>query len=193
MNSEDKTQTIISRKSIFTIPNLISMFRLALVPLIIIFYTKEQFTYALAVIIISAVSDVVDGKIARRFNMVTDFGKVFDPIADKITQAAMMYCLLTRFPHMMLLLIFLIVKELSTGITSIIVLRNVDCVMSADWQGKLATAVIYSTIILHIIFGTMPVVVSDALIVLCSLVMAIAYVHYFKRNIRCIRSGQSEE
>lgn len=180
-------------KSILTIPNLISMFRLALVPLIVIFYTKEQYIYALVVVVISAVSDFVDGKIARRFNMVTDFGKLFDPIADKITQAAMMYCLLKRFPHMMILLIFLVVKELSTGITSLIVLRNEECVRSADWQGKVATAVIYSTVILHIIFGTMPVLVSDALIVLCSLVMANAYVHYFKRNIICIRSWKIEK
>ena len=79
-----------SKNAILTIPNLISLFRILLIPLIIWLYCgKKQYAATIAVVAISGVSDIIDGKIARKFNMVSDVGKVLDPIADKLTQAAL--------------------------------------------------------------------------------------------------------
>ncbi len=87
-----------TRKQLFTIPNLLSLLRLCMIPLIIWLYcAKKNYALTAAVLVLSGITDTVDGFIARRFNMVTDLGKALDPVADKLTQAAMMFCLLTRF------------------------------------------------------------------------------------------------
>ena len=86
----------LQKKEIFTIPNLLSLFRLCLIPLIVYEYCSVQnTTLAVLFIALSALTDVLDGKIARRFNMVSDVGKVLDPIADKLTQAALIICLIS--------------------------------------------------------------------------------------------------
>ena len=68
---------------------------------------------------ISGLSDTVDGVIARRFNMVTTFGKAIDPVADKLTQIAMLLCLLTRFPSLIILFVLLLIKEITGGVMSL--------------------------------------------------------------------------
>ena len=101
-----------SAKNILTIPNLISLFRILLIPLIIWLYCgKKQYTATIAVIVISGASDIIDGKIARKFHMVSDVGKVLDPIADKLTQATLVICLTARYPWMWALLAIFAVKE----------------------------------------------------------------------------------
>ena len=77
------------KKQILTIPNLLSVVRLALIPVIVWLYSFEQnYHAAIGVILLSAATDIVDRWIARRFNMISDFGKALDPLADKLTQAA---------------------------------------------------------------------------------------------------------
>lgn len=74
------------QKKILTIPNILSFFRLCLIPVIIWLYTEKQdYFWTLLVLLLSAVTDIVDGIIARKCNMISDFGKAFDPIADKLT------------------------------------------------------------------------------------------------------------
>ncbi len=85
-------------KQILTIPNLLSVFRILLIPLIVWLYCgKQDYLLAAWVLLLSGVTDIADGFIARRFRMVSDLGKVLDPIADKLTQTAALVCLLTRF------------------------------------------------------------------------------------------------
>ena len=78
------------RDEAFSIPNMLSYFRLLLIPLFIVLYVHEDFTEALITLAVSGLSDILDGRIARKYNMVTDLGKVLDPVADKLTQCAMM-------------------------------------------------------------------------------------------------------
>ena len=88
--------TTSSQKKIITIPNILSFFRLCLIPVIIWLYTVEKNDAAAgAVLILSGATDVADGFIARHFHMISDLGKVLDPIADKLTQAAMLFSLCT--------------------------------------------------------------------------------------------------
>ena len=84
-------------KKIITIPNVLSFFRILLIPFIIWFYCyKKDYTLTLVVIIVSGLTDVIDGFIARRFNMISDFGKIFDPFADKLTQITIINCLIIK-------------------------------------------------------------------------------------------------
>ena len=89
-----------SKKEILTIPNFISFFRIALIPLFLWLYCAEEKPFAaIAVLAVSGISDIADGIIARRFNMVSDFGKLLDPVADKLTQAALILSLSVRYPE----------------------------------------------------------------------------------------------
>ena len=78
------------KKEIFTIPNLLSLFRLALLPVYVYIYLNATQTYqyvaAGAIMAVSCLTDMIDGRIARRFNMISTLGKILDPVADKITQ-----------------------------------------------------------------------------------------------------------
>ena len=101
-----------SQSKILTIPNLLSFFRLCLIPVFMWLYCVERnYLWTGIILIISGLTDTVDGIIARKFNMISDLGKVLDPIADKVTQAAMLFCLLTRFPLMIAPLALMVVKE----------------------------------------------------------------------------------
>ena len=77
------------KNKILTIPNILSFFRLCLIPVIVWLYIgRENYFWTLVILIPSGITDIVDGIIARKCNMISDFGKAFDPIADKLTQAA---------------------------------------------------------------------------------------------------------
>ena len=137
------------KKEILTIPNLLSAFRLLLVPVIAWLYCgREDYHLTALALLVSGATDIVDGFIARRFDMVSDLGKVLDPVADKLTQTAMLACLLTRFEAMWGLLAVLVGKEAVMAAMGLFVIRRTREVYSARWHGKLATCVIY-TLSLH--------------------------------------------
>ena len=86
-----------SSKKIFTIPNLLSFFRILLIPLMWYLYViAHEPGWTVAVLALSGLSDLVDGKIARKYHMTSDLGKVLDPIADKLTQVTLVVCLISQ-------------------------------------------------------------------------------------------------
>ena len=87
-----------TKEDIFTIPNILSFLRILMIPGIVVLYcVYQEYAWATALIVLSGITDVVDGRIARTFNMVSDFGKMLDPVADKLTQAAVVVCLVIRY------------------------------------------------------------------------------------------------
>jgi cardiolipin synthase len=173
---------------ILSIPNILSFVRIALIPIIIWAYcTLGNYLLTIALIAFSGITDIIDGFIARRFNMVTDFGKALDPIADKLTQGAIMICLLTRFPLMWLLLILLAVKEISSFILRLILFTRTEAVYGSHWHGKLATIMIYATVALHIIWATIPPTFSGALIVITSAVMFFSFAMYTAEGLKYLK------
>ena len=171
------------KHKIITIPNVLSFFRLCLIPPIICQYVFcRNNTAALTLLVLSGLTDVVDGIIARKLNMISDFGKAFDPVADKLTQIAILYCLVTHFPNMLLLLIVLIAKELFTGTTSLLLVRK-GMVIGADWHGKAATVLLYATMILHMAWYDIPAAASNIFIGSCLMLIVLSAVLYGIRNI----------
>lgn len=172
---------------ILTLPNLLSMFRLLLIPVIIWLYTVKQNTsWTLAVLTLSGITDIADGIIARRFHMVSDFGKALDPVADKLTQLAMLLCLVTRFPRMLLPLILLTGKELFAAVTGLLVIRKTGVVSSAAWHGKAATVSLYSLMAMHLLWFRIPAILSDIMILACCAVVLTSAVLYGTRNLRIL-------
>ena len=138
------------QNKVFTIPNLLSLFRLLLIPVIVWLYRREQNHFlALLVLMLSGATDLADGYIARKWDLVSDLGKALDPIADKLTQIATLWCLLERFPHMCLPLAVLTVKEVFTGTMSLYAVKKSGQVIGADWHGKVCTAFLYGAMGLH--------------------------------------------
>lgn len=177
-----------NKHQIFTIPNLLSFFRLLLIPVIVWLYCEKQaYGLTLAVLILSGVTDIADGFIARRWNLISDFGKALDPVADKLTQIATLWCLLSRFPYMWLPLIVLMVKEVFTGIMGLVAIKKSGQVKGADWHGKVCTALLYATMGLHILWSNIPAGLSMFLMLLCMAVMLLSGILYWYRNLKQIK------
>ena len=173
-----------SRKSnrIFTIPNLLSLFRLCLVPAIVWLYIAEgNSLLAGGLLVMSGITDIADGYIARHFHMVSDLGKILDPVADKVTQAAMLICLLFRFPTMVLPLVFLVLKELCMAVTGVLVIRRTGVVPQALWHGKLATVLLYAMMLLHVFWPDIPIFLSTGLLAACTLMIGVSCILYLGR------------
>ena len=167
------------KHKIITIPNIISMFRVVLIPFIIYSFVKlNNIPLTVVLIAVSALSDILDGKIARKFNMVSDFGKFFDPVADKATQIALAICLAFKIKMMIPLLIFLLIKEIFMGVSGYIVIKRTGAPDQAKWYGKACTVVLYDSMMAMILFPGMPEWLSYALICLCAVFMLISIIGY---------------
>lgn len=177
---------------IITIPNLLSVCRIIMIPVFIwVYCCRKEYLLAFWVLCLSGVTDLVDGFIARTFHMVSNLGKALDPIADKLTQGAVLLCLGIRFPQMFFLAGLLAAKEITTGLMSLSAIHKTKEVKSADWHGKVTTCLLYFTMLLHILWGGIPQTASVLLTVLCVIMMAVSFVMYFRRNVTLLRSGGS--
>lgn len=138
-----------------TIPNWLCFIRIALIPVFTALFVKEQYIAAFITMIVAALTDVFDGKIARQFNMVSNLGKILDPIADKLSQIAIVIILLVKFwdgPLKYILFLF-IFKELLMIIGAGILMAKGMRPVAAEVWGKLATVVFYTFMITIIAIG----------------------------------------
>lgn len=182
------------QKKIITIPNILSFFRLCLIPFFVWQYCIEgNYKTTALLLLLSGLTDIADGYIARHFNMISDFGKALDPVADKLTQFSMMACLVTRFKLMIIPSILIVIKEITTGVTSLVVIKKTGEVNGAVWHGKLTTVLIYSTIIIHLLWYNIPTVWSNVLIIACVCMMLVSFVLYFTKNMNLIKKAKKKQ
>lgn len=178
------------KHKIITIPNIMSMLRIAIIPVIVWLYCfKHMDKWAAALLALSGFTDLIDGFIARRFNMISNFGKALDPVADKLTQFIMLICLLTRFPMMLLPCILLFGKELISAITAMLAIRKTGRVEGADWHGKVTTCLLYAMMMIHIIWFDISAIASNTLIAICTAMMLLSFVLYNIRNIKAAKKA----
>lgn len=169
---ENNIKDKLKKDDILTIPNMLSFFRILLIPVMAIVYNhSNHYIATVAVIALSGLTDIADGKIARKFNMTSDFGKFIDPVADKLTQLAMILCLLSKYRGMLWLVILMVLKESFLFAFSYITFKKTGVVGSAKWYGKVTTAVLYGVMVLLFLFPNIPVHVANALIILCGIVI----------------------
>lgn len=180
------------KQKLVTVPNILSFFRLLLIPVIVWLYAvKEDPVWTCALLILSGITDVVDGIVARRWHMVSDFGKALDPVADKLTQIAMLFCLLSRFPWMLLPLCVLVVKEIAAGILGLLVIRKTGIVDGALWHGKAVTVSLYGMMLLHVVWRDIPCMVSGILTGTCTVLALLSAFLYSRENLRKLQSGRN--
>lgn len=170
------------KKEIFTIPNLLSLFRLVLIPVYIVIYLNATELYqhivAAAVLAVSCLTDMIDGKIARRYNMISTVGQILDPIADKATQFALTLCLSLRYPSLRPVLVLFVVKESFQAIAGLINLRKRKMLPGALMAGKVCTTILFISLILMVLFPTIDSKVVDIIAVTDSVFLIISFVSY---------------
>ena len=181
------------KNKIITIPNILSLFRLLLIPVIMWLYiVKKDPVWTMVILALSGITDIVDGIIARKYHMISDFGKAFDPVADKLTQIAMLFCLVSRFKWMLLPLCVLVVKEITAGIMGLLVIRKTGKVDGALWHGKATTASLYSMMIIHLIWFNIPGIISGILIGACTALALLSAFMYSRENVRILLGKKNE-
>lgn len=176
------------KERIVTIPNVLSFIRICIIPLIEWLYrVKKDYIRVTIALLLSGFTDILDGFIARRFHMISNFGKVLDPLADKLTQGVVLLCLMRDFKKMWVPLILLIIKEIFMGITGYLVIKETGEVYGAEWYGKLTTSVIYATIIVHLLWHNIPLYISTILIIICIIIMVYSFAAYCIRNYHIVK------
>ena len=181
------------KNKIVTIPNILSLFRLLLIPVIMWLYiVKEDPVLTTVILALSGITDIVDGIIARKCHMVSDFGKAFDPVADKLTQIAMLFCLVSRFKWMLLPLCVMVIKEVTAGILGLLVIRKTGKVDGAVWHGKATTVSLYSMMIIHLVWYNIPGVISGILIGACTALALLSAFMYSRENVRILLGKKNE-
>ena len=181
---------LFTKKNILTIPNLLSLLRILMIPIIVWLYiSKQNYRAATAVIILSGLTDVADGIIARKFNMVSDFGKILDPIADKLTQGTLIISLSLKYPKMIWLIALFTAKEFIMALLGYITIRNTDSVNSAKWYGKLSTFVLYASMILMVLIPDLPPTIVNVLIVLCAAILCLSLAMYTRFYVKILCRG----
>ncbi len=183
----------LDKKQLFTIPNMLSLLRLLMIPVFVALYLNGNDGWTAVMLILSGMTDVVDGYIARHFGQITDLGKALDPVADKLTQAAMLLCMVSRHPVMVVPFVLLMVKEAFAAVTGVIVIRRTNMVPGAEWHGKMTTLLLYGMMILHLVWQEIPVWASNGLNVICILMMVLSLVLYGRRNIQLIRKAEKQD
>ena len=165
-------------KTVWNVPNALTMLRLALIPVFIVLFLNGHEMPALAVFLLATLTDIADGKIARKYNMITNFGKLVDPLADKLMTAALIIVMVIRGIVPLYMAAALIGKELLMVLGGIFLFKK-GIVVHSEWIGKLAQVLICAGLILCF-FHTYMTAVSWHLIVLgCGIVCAYAALVYY--------------
>lgn len=133
------------------VPNILSICRLLLIPVIVISVVTNNYLLAIIVFTISSLTDIVDGYIARNFDAVTNVGKLLDPLADKLTQLSMIASLVWTNVISGWILTVLLTKEFIM-IAGASFLYGKSVVVYSKWYGKLATVLLYLSIMVSLLF-----------------------------------------
>lgn len=172
----------------WNIPNALSLLRIALVPAFLALYLTHNDTWAFGVLLLSGVTDMLDGFIARRFNQITDCGKLLDPLSDKLTQVAVVIALTTRYGELLPLAVLCFIKEACQAVGGVILLRRRCEVRGSKWFGKLSTVVFYACMLALVLFPNMSLTVEWVLIAVVGVCMLLSFLGYLQMFITIHRS-----
>ena len=170
------------KKDLLTIPNFLSLFRLLLIPIYVVIYLNatslREYFLAAAILAVSCITDLVDGKIARHFNMITPLGKLLDPIADKMTQLVLTICLSLRYPVMRPVLVLFLTKEFFQFFAALINYRRGKALDGAILAGKICTTVLFSSLTLLVFIPNMQPSYVNTIAIIDSIFLLFAFIHY---------------
>lgn len=171
------------KKEVLTIPNLLSLFRLMLIPVYMVIYLKAEETkdYIVAGVILalSCLTDLVDGKIARKFNMITTLGKFLDPLADKITQFTLIISLAIRHPVLWSVLTLFVMKELFQLVAGALAVHHGYILKGALYTGKVCTTVLFVSLVTLVVFPNLTEPSVSLIALIDGVFLMVAFGDYF--------------
>lgn len=170
------------KKEILTIPNLLSLFRLVLIPVYVSIYLNardnDDYFLAAAILAVSCLTDLIDGKIARHFNMISTVGKILDPLADKLTQFSLIMCLASTYPVLWYMIGLFFVKELFQLIAGAINLRKGKMLKGALISGKVCTTILFLSLIVMVMMPNLKESVVTIITIVDCVFLVIAFADY---------------
>ena len=170
------------KKEIWTIPNVLSFVRLLLIPVYVWIYlnaTSERHYYlAGAILAVSCLTDLVDGKIARHFNMISTVGKILDPLADKATQFTLILCLAVRLPVLWHLVALFVIKEGFQLVAGSIALHKGMMLDGALFAGKICTTILFVSLIVLVVIPTLPYFWVEFIATVDAVFLSISFVSF---------------
>jgi cardiolipin synthase len=187
-----------SKKELGSIPNILCYIRFLLIPFFVILYIKadepKEYLIAAAVVLISGITDFLDGFIARNFNMVTEFGKLIDPLADKLTQAALIFVLVVKVKWMFLLMILFVLMQTFMLVAGLVMLKKGKKLIGAKWFGKISTAVFYAIMLLLV---SLPKLldkdVVNILLLICGAFLLLSFIMYVREYVIMYYQADNKE
>lgn len=148
------------KKEVLTIPNMLSLIRLIMIPIYVMIYleadSNTDYYLAAAILAVSCLTDLVDGKIARHFNMISNLGKILDPLADKLTQFTLLLCLLSRYEVLWVIIPLFVIKELFQLVAGGLSIRKGKMLKGAQMTGKICTTVLFVSLIIMVMIPNLP-------------------------------------
>lgn len=134
------------------IPNMLSVIRILLVFVFVALFFTDHIYLALLIFLLAGATDVVDGYLARRFNWITNLGKILDPFADKLMQCTVLVCLCIKEYIPLWFVIPFFLKEGFTLLIGAIVIKRRSVTVVSKWYGKLTVCLFYATIAVSMLF-----------------------------------------
>jgi cardiolipin synthase len=184
-------------KKIITIPNILSGIRIILAFLYLRIFTTQGIDgkqeMLIGILIASAITDWLDGRIARKFNMVSEFGKLLDPMADKLTQGILLVCLLVQYRMAKYVLCLFLIKESYMGIVGLKTIHDTGRNEGAMWYGKVSTAVFYTVVIVLSVFPGIPQQVGECMLLVSGAFMLLAFILYASRYAEQLKTQKYKE
>lgn len=185
------------------VPNTLTALRIVLIPCFCIFFLlgADYYPYAGLMLVLSGLSDMFDGFFARKLNQETELGKILDPIADKLTLAAVVICMWyvyhTRFPWITLALGIMLAKEITMAVGGLIIVSKGKKLVKAKWWGKVATVAFYACMILIVALNIFVeseklTVIVPALAFFAATLMVVALVMYFRMALKIVHGEEVE-
>lgn len=170
------------KKEILTIPNLLSLFRLILIPVYVLIYINAEdatdYYLAAGILAVSCLTDMIDGQIARHFNMISSIGKILDPLADKATQFTLIICLTLKYNVLWYLVALFVIKESFQLIAGGINLRKGKMLKGALISGKICTTVLFVSLIIMIMLPDLSEKIITGVVILNAIFMMVAFINY---------------
>ncbi|WP_161877955.1 CDP-alcohol phosphatidyltransferase family protein [Alkalibacterium sp. MB6] len=189
-----------NKKDWYSIPNILSYIRLMMVPFFIYYYItaedRNDFYIATGILVASGVTDALDGYIARRFDQKTKLGTLLDPVADKLTQLAVVAVLMIRWPIFIFLFLLFIVKEGFMLVENIRLYKRGATIDGAEWYGKIATIIFYLTMFVAVIMPNLSRTALYSIVAVASVFQLLSFVSYsklFKRAHESLDNQQDEK
>lgn len=137
---------------IFTIPNILSYLRILMIPPFMYLFLKGKYLESAIVIVLSGLSDCIDGFLARRLNQITQLGKMIDPVADKLTLIAVGVCLSVTEPMIIPVIFILALKDILMLIGASVLLKKHIMPVASAWYGKVGTVCFYVSVAAIVVF-----------------------------------------